>query len=265
MSMRTALGARTPAVFVGHGSPTNALEDNAATQFWQQLPAQVGPVNAILCISAHWHIDQVAVTAMSQPSTIHDFGRGLPGPLFDIQYPAPGSPALAQRVVELLSPETVSLDQSWGLDHGTWSVLCRAWPNADVPVVQLAMDARQPLAWHYQLAQQLKPLRDEGVLVLGSGNIVHNLGVMQWDDAAQPYDWATRFNQHMKSCIQDNDIDGLLDYASQGQDAALSVPTVEHLLPLYYVMGVRDPSDQARFETDFVVYKSLAMTSLVLS
>ncbi len=259
------MSKKLPVVFFGHGSPTNALEDNRATRGWRDIAESAGPIKAILCISAHWYVGGTGVTAMPNPRTIHDFGRGLPGPLFDLQYPAPGSPELAARVQQLLAPMDVVADQSWGLDHGTWSVLLHAWPNADVPVVQLSMDATKPDAWHYELGQKLKPLRDEGVLIVGSGNIVHNLGVMEWNEAAEPYDWATRFNDFIKGRIEADDIDGLLAYGELGQDAQLAVPGADHFLPLLYVLGAREPSDQLRFETDFVQYKSLSMTSLVFS
>ncbi|MEE8307985.1 MAG: 4,5-DOPA dioxygenase extradiol, partial [Gammaproteobacteria bacterium] len=169
---------RLPVVFFGHGSPTNAMEDNRATRGWQEIAASVGPIKQILCISAHWYGQGTGVTAMESPRTIHDFGRSLPAPLFDFQYPAPGSPQLATRVQELCKPIDVVGDQAWGLDHGTWSVFWHAWPNADVPVVQLKLDATQPDEWHIEMGRRLRPLRDEGVLIVGSGNIVHNLSVM---------------------------------------------------------------------------------------
>ena len=253
-----------PVVFFGHGSPTNVLEDNPATQSWQRIAATIPDVAAILCISAHWYTRGTAVTAMETPRTIHDFGRSLPAPLFDCQYPAPGSPELAARVRDMLAPLPVVADQQWGLDHGTWSVLLKAWPEANIPVVQLSMDATKPDRWHYELGQKLKPLRDEGVLLCGSGNIVHNLGVMEWNEAAQPYDWATHFRQYINDAIQRDDIDRLLAYPELGQAAQLAVPTPDHFLPLLYVLGARDPSDDVCFEADFVQYKSLSMTSVVL-
>ena len=182
--MDTAPRQRMPVAFFGHGSPTNVLEDNRATRTWAQMAARIGTPRAILCISAHWCTRGTFVTAMPQPQTIHDFGRSLPAPLFDQQYPAPGSPELAQRVQDLLAPLPVGLDQDWGLDHGTWSVLKKAWPHADIPVVQLSLDMTKPEEWHYALATQLRPLRNEGYLIMGSGNIVHNLGVLQWSDTA---------------------------------------------------------------------------------
>lgn len=254
-----------PVVFFGHGSPTNALEKNRATDSWRQIAASVGTPKAILCISAHWYTNGTAVTAMELPRTIHDFGRSLPAQLFDCQYPAKGAPDLAERVRELLQPIAVLADHSWGLDHGAWSVLSHAWPNGDVPIAQLSLDASKPDRWHYDIGRMLKPLRDEGVLIAGSGNIVHNLPVMEWNEDAPPYDWAIRFNDYIKECIELDDIDRLLAYRDLGQDAQLSVPGPDHFWPLLYVLGAREESDSLRFETDFVQYKSLSMTSVVLS
>ena len=259
------MSKRLPVVFFGHGSPTNALEDNRATRGWQEIAAAAGPVKAVLCISAHWYIGGTAVTAMAEPRTIHDFGRSLPAPLFDIQYPAPGSPEVAARVQEVCQPVDVVADHSWGLDHGTWSVLLHAWPNADVPVVQLSIDATKPESWHYELGRRLRPLREEGVLIAGSGNIVHNLSIMEWNESAEPYDWAVRFNDFIKDSIAADDIDGVLNYRHQGKDADLAVPGADHFLPLFYVLGARDSKDQLQVATDFVQYKSLSMTSLVFS
>ena len=258
------MSGKQPVVFFGHGSPTNVLEDNPATRAWRRIAADTRGIEAILCVSAHWYTRGTGVTAMTEPRTIHDFGRSLPAPLFDCQYPAPGSPALAARVQELLAPLTVIADEQWGLDHGTWSVLSHAWPEADVPVVQLSIDATQSDRWHYELGEKLKPLRDENVLICGSGNIVHNLGVMEWNEAALPYDWATQFNDYIKDSVEADDIDRLLAYPELGQAARLAVPSPDHFLPLLYVLGAREPDDRVRFEADFVQYKSLSMTSLVL-
>ena len=252
-----------PVVFFGHGSPTNALEDNVSTQTWQRIAASLPRPRAVLSVSAHWCINGTSVTAMQRPRTIHDFGRSLPAPLFDCQYPAPGDPALAKRVVELLEPISVQMDNSWGLDHGTWSVLLKAYPEADIPVVQLSMDLSKPDVWHFEAGQQLRSLRDEGVLIIGSGNIVHNLGILEWNEEATPYDWAVRFNDYIKDSIEQSDMQRLFDYPNLGQDAALSVPTPDHFWPLLYVLGARDESDVAVFDPDFIQYKSLSMTSIV--
>ena len=258
--------ARLPAVFFGHGSPTLALETNDTTRAWRAIGDEVGKPRAILAISAHWLTRGVAVTAMARPRTIHDFGRSLPAPLFDVQYLAPGDPALAGRVRDLLAPSPVQLDQGqWGLDHGTWSVLSKAYPNADVPVVQLSMDATQPPAWHYEIGKRLAPLRDEDVLIVGSGNIVHNLGVMSWEGRHAPaYDWAVRFNAAMRAAIAEDRPQAVIDYAAQGEDAALAVHDPDHFWPLLYVLGTRAPGEKARFVTEHFEHRSLSMMSVVL-
>lgn len=256
--------SRTPVVFFAHGSPTNALEDNVATRTWAKIAADVGRPKAILCISAHWYTRGTGVTAMETPRTIHDFGRGLPAPLFDLQYPAPGDPALAKRVAELLEPTPVALDQNWGLDHGTWSVLLKAYPDADIPVVQLSIDATKPGTWHHEIGERLKPLRDEGILIAGSGNVVHNLGVMDWNRASEPYNWATRFNDLVKDRVERDEPSDLMNFQNLGDDATRSIPSPDHYLPLLYVLGARHPEDEVTFAPDFVQHKSLSMTSIVL-
>jgi 4,5-DOPA dioxygenase extradiol len=258
--------ARLPAVFFGHGSPTLALETNDTTRAWAAIAAEVGKPKAILAISAHWLTRGVAVTAMARPKTLHDFGRSLPAPLFDIQYPAPGDPALAARVRDLLAPTEVVLDPStWGLDHGTWSVLSKAWPAADVPVVQLSMDATRPPAWHYEMGQRLAPLRDEGVLIMGSGNIVHNLSVISWEGRSAPaYDWAVRFNDYVREAIAEDAPERVIDYSSRGPDAAMAVTDPDHFWPLLYVLGARAPGEPVRLVTDHFEHRSLSMMSVVL-
>ncbi|MFQ6007139.1 MAG: 4,5-DOPA dioxygenase extradiol [Woeseia sp.] len=254
---------KMPVVFFGHGSPTNVMEDNRSTQTWQRIGASLPKPKAILCVSAHWCTHGTSVTAMNEPRTIHDFGRSLPAPLFDYQYPAPGDPALAARVAELLQPVPVTMDESRGLDHGAWSVLLKAYPQADIPVVQLSIDVTQADAWHFETGRHLKPLRNEGVLIVGSGNIVHNLGVMDWDEQATPYDWAVRFNDYVRECIKENDIERLLEYPKLSKDAALSLPGPDHFWPLLYALGARDGFDVPVFDPDFIQYKSLSMTSIV--
>lgn len=254
-----------PAVFFGHGSPANAIEDNEATRAWHRIVNSMERPESILAISAHWHTHGCAVTAMETPETIHDFGRSLPAPLFDLHYPAPGKPGLAQRVGELLDPIPVRMDQSWGLDHGTWSVLIKAYPEADIPVVQLSLDLNKPLDGHYGLGQLLRPLRQEGVLIMGTGNIVHNLALMDWQNPASPsYDWAERFNDRIKEHILSDDPRGIWEYQRYGQEAALSVPSPEHLCPLLYTLGARAEGDRVSIETDYIVHKSLSMTSVVI-
>ncbi len=255
--------ARTPIVFFGHGSPTNALETNMCTQRWGRIAQTIGRPKAILSISAHWCTRDTSVTAMTKPRTIHDFGRTLPAALFDIQYPAPGAPALAERIRDLLAPTKVQLDNSWGLDHGTWSVLLKAFPQADIPVVQLSLDATKPTSWHFDLGRRLKPLRDEGILIMGSGNVVHNLSLMDWDLHSEPYDWATRFNNRVKDAILNNDPESLFDYESLGRDAMLSVPSPDHYWPLFYVLGARHDTDRVTIDPDHVQHKSLSMMSVL--
>jgi 4,5-DOPA dioxygenase extradiol len=259
--------SRMPVVFFGHGSPMIALETNDTTRTWKAMGEAFGKPRAILCVSAHWLTQGVAVTAMTAPRTIHDFGASFPKALFDMQYPAPGSPELAARIRNLLAPQPVALDQQgWGLDHGTWSVLSKVYPDADVPVVQLSMDATKPPEWHFELAKRLAPLRDEGVLIVGTGNIVHNLPAMNWGERhCAPYDWSQRFNDHIKQAIVDNAPERAVDFASQGQDAARSVPTPDHYWPLLYVLGARLPGDVAAFAPDHIEHGSLSMTSVTLS
>ena len=237
----------------------NTLEDNRYTQAWRRLGEAAKP-KAVLAISAHWYTRGTAVTAMERPKTIHDF-YGFPQELFDVQYPAPGDPALAARVRELLAPVEVALDQSWGLDHGTWSVLKHAFPDADVPVVQLSIDGTQPAAFHHELGGRLAPLRDEGVLIAGSGNVVHNLGVMR-RDGGSPYDWAVRFNDYVRDAIATRRYDRLIGYEEAGQDARLAVPTPEHYLPMLYAVALQEEKEPITLFNDVAVAGSLTMTSL---
>lgn len=237
---------RMPALFLGHGNPMYAIEPNHYTAGWRQLGESLPRPKAILAISAHWYINHSAVTAMAQPRTIHDFG-GFPQALFDVQYPAPGSPALAQRVQQRLAPLEVKLDHDWGLDHGSWSVLRHLYPEADIPVVQLSIDATQPPAWHHALAKQLAPLRDEGVLILSSGNIVHNLGRLNWNANAPAHDWAQRFSDWVKTQLLAGNHAAVIDCLSAGEDARLSVPTPEHYLPLLYVIAQQQPEEKFGF------------------
>jgi len=256
--------SRLPIVFFGHGSPMVALEKSEVTRSWASTAARIGKPRAILCISAHWLTSGTAVTAMPQPSTIHDFGA-FPQALFDVQYPAPGDPGLAQRVRNLLAPMRVMSDQSWGLDHGTWSVLVHAYPEADVPVVQLGMDVSKDTAGHWQIGRQLRQLRDEGVLIMGTGNIVHNLGTMDWHNPNAPaYPWAERFNATMLEAVAADRPEVVMDFASLGEAARLSVPTPDHFWPLLYVLGARYEGEAAQFEPSFIQHKSLGMTSILI-
>ena len=257
------MSARLPAVFLGHGNPMNALQDNAWTRAWAALGAGLAPrPRAVLAISAHWYIPGTAVTAMAAPRTIHDFG-GFPRELFAVRYPAPGDPALAARVAGLLDPLEVEADQSWGLDHGTWSVLRHVFPQADVPVVQLSIDETRPPAFHYELGTRLRPLRDEGVLILGSGDVVHNLEAYAWGRRpAQPYDWALRFESAVRERLAGSDRATLVDYPALGEDALLSVPTPEHYLPLLYVLGASAPEDSLTFPTEGIDGGSVSMLAV---
>jgi len=257
--------SRMPAVFFGHGSPMVAIEANDTSRAWAALAAALPRPKAILSISAHWVTNATAVTAMARPRTIHDFGASFPKALFDKQYPAPGDPALAARVAQLLAPTPVALDQSqWGLDHGTWSVLTHAYPAADVPVVQLGLDVNLTPAQRYEIGQRLRPLREEGVLILGTGNIVHNLPAMDWGNAAcPPFDWALRFNKVMKQAVSENAPQAAIDFQALGRDAELAAPTPEHFWPFLYILGARDAGDTARIFNDRIEHGSLAMTSVI--
>ena len=250
-----------PVLFLGHGSPMNAIEDNAYRRSWQALGKRLRRPRSILCISAHWETRGVYVTGSEQPDTIHDF-NGFPRALFDVRYPAPGSPDLAHRVADLLAPVRVHVDANRGLDHGAWGVLQPMFPEADIPIVQLSLSVLQPGAWHYDLARQLEPLRDEGVLVVASGNIVHNLRLFKYKDEA-PLDWALRFDEDVAEHIATGHHDGLLGYETLGSDALLAIPTPEHYLPLLYVLALQRDGDQASFFND-QVSSSISMRSVLI-
>lgn len=253
--------ARLPAIFLGHGNPMNALADNPYTNAWRRLGEALPRPRAVLCVSAHWCLPATALTAMNAPRTIHDFG-GFPRQLFEYSYPAPGSPALAREVQQLLGAAAV-LDEGWGLDHGTWAVLCHVFPSADVPIVQLSINETLPAAAHYQLGRQLAPLRDRGVLIVGSGNVVHNLHAYAWGrNAQEPYDWAVRFEQRAREWMLAGDHQSLIGYDALGRDAALSVPTAEHFLPLLYVLGTAQPGELVTFPVEGVDGGCLSMLSV---
>ena len=248
-----------PALFIGHGSPMNAIENNGFYRSWQELGTALPKPRAILCISAHWETMGVSVTASDSPDTIHDF-YGFPKALFDVQYPAPGSPELAQQIVELLHPEIAHLDTERGLDHGAWSVLQPMYPSADIPVLQLSLDRTRNAQSHYELAKKLQPLREQGVLIVGSGNIVHNLRVFNFNET-RAYDWASAFDQTVMNCILQKDHAALCDYSKFGQMAALSIPTAEHYLPLMYVLAQQQDGEPLRFFNPEVM-SSISMRSL---
>jgi 4,5-DOPA dioxygenase extradiol len=256
---------RLPAIFFGHGNPMNALTTNAFTQEWRRIGARVGKPRAILAVSAHWYVPETALTAMTAPRTIHDFG-GFPQELYQVRYPAPGSPELAERVREILEPVEVAMDESWGLDHGTWSVLKHAYPDADVPIVQLSIDERRPPAFHLELGRKLAPLRSEGVLIVGSGNIVHNLHAYAWGrHMPEPYDWAVRFESRVRSLLESGEVGPLVEYESLGKDALLSIPTPDHYLPLLYVIGTRVDGDAVTFPVEGVDGGSISMLAVEVS
>ena len=254
--------ALLPAIFFGHGNPMNALQQNAWTEGWAELGRSIPRPKAVLCISAHWYVPETAVTAMTQPRTIHDFG-GFPPELFQVEYSAPGDPALAQRVQALLAPLPVRLDEQWGLDHGTWAVLCHVFPQADVPLVQLSLDASKPAAFHYALGKQLAPLRAEGVLIVGSGNLVHNLRAYAWGrPSVGAYDWAARFEQQARALMLADDVAPLIQYEQLGRDALLSIPTPEHYLPLLYVLALRQPGEDISFPSEGMDGGSISMLTV---
>lgn len=247
-----------PALFIGHGNPMNALQTNANSQSWRAMAAELPHPRGILVISAHWLTRGVAVTAMAQPETIHDFS-GFPAALREFQYPAPGDPQLAAEIAALLAPETVTLDTEWGLDHGAWSVLAHLFPAAGIPVLQLSLDASRTAAEHYELATRLRPLRDAGVLILGSGNVVHNLRRMDWNHPDSAFDWATRFNDTVRQSLLDGDHASLTNLASD--DAKLAAPTPEHYWPLLYVAAQQRPGDALHLFNDRIEYGSIGMVS----
>jgi 4,5-DOPA dioxygenase extradiol len=256
---------RMPVVFFGHGNPMNALADNAYTRGWRTIAENIRRPRAILMVSAHWYIPGTFVTLTEHPRTIHDFG-GFPKPLFDVEYPAPGDPALAHRVLELLGPSASSGVAPWGLDHGTWSVLIHAYPQADVPVVQLSIDETKPPAFHFALGERLRALRDEDVLIAASGNIVHNLEAFAWGRRVpDPYDWALRFEQTARDYMVVGAYDSLVDYAGLGEDALRSVPTPDHYLPLLYALGAADPHDIVTFPVEGIDGGSISMLSAVFT
>jgi 4,5-DOPA dioxygenase extradiol len=260
--MSDAVQDRLPVMFFGHGNPMNAIQSNSYTAAWQAAGAGLPRPRAVLAVSAHWYVPGTAVTAMKAPRTIHDFG-GFPPELYGVRYPAPGDPDLARRVQALLAPVETRLDDEWGLDHGTWSVLCHLFPRADVPVVQLSLDETQPPAFHYELGRRLAPLRDQGVLVLGSGNLVHNLHAYGWGRRSmEPYDWAVRFEEKVRALLRAGDDRRLVDYESLGRDALLSVPTPDHYLPLLYVLGARGPDDQVSHPVEGFDGGSISMLSI---
>jgi 4,5-DOPA dioxygenase extradiol len=260
-----ATAPRMPVIFFGHGNPLNALADNGYTQGWRAIAAAMPRPRAILMISAHWYLPGTFVTAMAQPKTIHDFG-GFPRELYEMHYPAAGDPELAHRVIDLLAPNIVGADTTWGLDHGAWAVLCHAFPRADVPVVQLSIDETQPAAVHYALGERLRPLRDEGVLIAASGNLIHNLEAYAWGRRpAEPFDWALRFEGRARELLERRDFEPLVDIETLGRDAQLAAPTPEHYLPLLYAMGASGADDTVDFPVSGIDGGSVSMLAVRFS
>jgi 4,5-DOPA dioxygenase extradiol len=253
-----------PLLFVGHGSPMNALEENDFVASWRNLANTIPRPEAILCISAHWETNGTFVTAMQNPPTIHDFG-GFPDELYKVQYPAPGSPELAFDIKRSVKSVNVGLDEKWGLDHGSWSVIRNIYPKADIPVIEMSMDWNKSPQAHYDLAKELAPLREKGVLIIGSGNMVHNLRMIAWDHVEDPeygYDWAIEANEKFKKLILNNDHKDLINYPGLGSDIMLAVPTPDHFLPLLYTLALKNKNESLTFFNDKAVMGSLSMTSL---
>lgn len=254
---------RMPVLFLGHGSPMNAIEENEFVTGFRNIGKEISKPNAILCVSAHWETRGTYVTAMEKPTTIHDFG-GFPRKLFDVQYPAPGSPELAGETKALVKKTEIGLDDKWGLDHGAWSVIKHLYPNADVPVIQMSLDYYQSPQYHYELAKELKSLREKGVLIIGSGNMVHNLGMVEWNRLNETfgYDWALEANEKMKQFILNDEHQSLINYSKQGKAFQLSIPSPEHYLPLLYALALKEENEVVSFYNDKAVAGALTMTSV---
>jgi len=256
-----------PVLFVGHGSPMNAIEENEFVQGWRDVAKTIPKPKAILCVSAHWETRGTSVTVMEKPPTIHDFG-GFPQELFEVQYPAPGSPELAKEIKRLIKKTEIGLDEKWGFDHGCWSVLVRMFPAANIPVVQLSLDYSQPSQYHYQLAKEFSPFRKKGILIIGSGNMVHNLRLIDWDKMSEPgfgYDWVIEASEKMKKFILSNDHQSLINYRVQGKAFNLAIPTPEHFLPLLYALALKEENEKIEFFNDTPVMGSLTMTSMKIN
>jgi 4,5-DOPA dioxygenase extradiol len=255
---------RMPVLFLGHGSPMNAIEENEFVRGFRTMAKSIPRPKAILCISAHWFTKGTKITAMEMPRTIHDFG-GFPKALYDVQYPAPGSPALAKETAELIKPVSAELDEKWGLDHGAWSVIKHLYPDADIPVIQFSIDYTKDAAYHYELANQICSLRDKGILIVGSGNIVHNLRMVdfsQMNTVGYGYDWAVQTRELINNAILEGDFKSLTNYTKLGQEVQLSIPTPEHFLPLIYALGLKENKDEIQFFNDELLAGSISMTSL---
>ena len=255
---------KMPVLFLGHGSPMNAIEENQFVQGFRNISHEIPKPNAILCVSAHWFTDGTFVTAMEMPKTIHDF-YGFPKELFDVQYPAKGSPELAKETAQLLLPEFVEEDHNWGLDHGAWSVIRHLYPNAEIPVIQLSIDYTKPPQYHFDLAKKLSKLREKGILIIGSGNIVHNLRMVDFrniDNVGFGYDWAIEAREKTNNWLLDGNFRNLIDYQKQGIAMQTAVPTPDHYLPLIYSLGLKEKSEELSLFNDELIGGSLSMTSV---
>ena len=255
---------KMPILFIGHGSPMNAIEDNEFSQRWQQMGKEIPTPKAVVVVSAHWLTKGTFITAMPNPKTIHDFG-GFPQALFDVQYPAPGNPDLATEIKKLITNPAVELDHDWGLDHGTWSVVRHMYPKAEIPILQLSIDYYKSAAYHYELAKQLLTLRKKGVLIIGSGNMVHNLRMVAWDKLKEPeygFDWALEMNTIFKDKITNGFHKELLDYENLNKAAKLAIPSPDHYYPLLYILAIQTDNDEVSFFNDKAVGGSLTMTSV---
>lgn len=255
---------KMPVLFLGHGSPMNAIEENEFVSGFRKVSTEIQKPKAILCVSAHWETSGTFVTAVENPKTIHDFG-GFPKALFDVQYPAPGSPWLANETKNIITKAEVGLDEKWGLDHGAWSVIKHLYPDADIPVIQMSLDYRKPPQYHYELAKELAALRNKGVLIVGSGNIVHNLGLVAWDKlnaAEYGYDWAIEASNLMKKHILDDNHQALINYKSLGKPVEMAIPSPDHYLPLLYTLALKDKNEKVSLFNDKAVAGALTMTSV---
>ena len=255
---------KMPVLFLGHGSPMNAIEENQFVQGFRNISREIPKPNAILCISAHWFTNGTFVTAMLNPKTIHDF-YGFPKELFEVNYPAPGSPELARETAELLLPEIVEEDHSWGLDHGAWSVIRHLYPNAEIPVIQLSIDYNKPPQYHFDLAKKLQKLREKGILIIGSGNIVHNLRMIDWKNintVGAGWDWAVEAREKTNNWLLDGNFQNLIDYQRQGVALQTAVPSPDHYLPLIYSLGLKEKSENLSLFNDELIGGSLSMTSV---
>jgi len=253
-------GTPMPVIFIGHGNPMNAIEDNPYSRRWESLGREIARPKTVLCISAHWETEGSRVSAQSSPRTIHDF-YGFPGELYDVRYPCPGDPELAEEIINRCRGEVLA-DETWGIDHGAWSVLRRMYPGADIPGVQLSLDYRKTPRHHFELARCLESLREEGVLIVGSGNLVHNLRLMRYEPGADPYDWAVSFDATITRLITERSYDRLVEYHEMGREAELSIPTNEHYLPLLYVLASAHPDEDVTFPVTGIDLGSVSMKAV---